>query len=68
MDIVDNPILVQGKDTLTLKCYRFFISMLTILKSPSVLCAQAIKLIDENKIHPKQLTGNKVKLQRKKWI
>lgn len=61
MNVIDNPILEELDDTLRLKLYRLYISMLTILKSPSILCTQALKAIDVNGIHPTKLSGKKVK-------
>ena len=68
MNVIDNPILEEQNDTLRLKLYRLCISILTILKSPSILCSQALKAIDVNGIHPVTLSGNKARNLQHKFV
>jgi hypothetical protein len=59
--IVDNPLLNQNKiETFNEIFMRFVVNVITILKSPSVLCTQMLKEIDLNRIHPTKLSGVKV--------
>lgn len=68
MNVVDNPILEEQNDTLRLKLYRLFITILTILKSPSILCTQGMKAIDVNGIHPVKLSGKKARSLQNKFV
>lgn len=55
-----NPVLTQIDNSFNKKLMQFFSNIVTIIKSPSVLCTQIQKQIDINRIHPEKLSGNKV--------
>ncbi|CAG9806865.1 unnamed protein product [Chironomus riparius] len=59
VDIDENPVLTQTDNSFNTKFMRFLSTVVTCIKSPSVLCSQMQKQIDINKIHPSKLSGNK---------
>lgn len=57
----ENPVLTTISTSLSTKIYRFLSSAVAVIKTPSVLCSQMRKQIDINKIHPTEVSGNKVR-------
>ncbi|XP_070507604.1 O-acyltransferase WSD-like [Chironomus tepperi] len=59
VNIEGNPVLMQTDNSFSMKFMRFLSNVVTIIKTPSVLCTQMQKQIDINRIHPSKLSGNK---------
>lgn len=62
-----NPVLTQIDNSFYTKLMRFLSNVVTIIKTPSVLCTQMQKQIDINRIHPEKLSGNKVSFYELKF-
>lgn len=55
----DNPILGH-KELFVDRLTRYYINLVTILRTPYTIVRMSLKEIDVNSIHPASLSGNKV--------
>jgi hypothetical protein len=61
--VVGNPLLSRCQENASEKLNRIAVNVITFVKLPSVLFSHLfLKAVDENRIHPKKLSGSKVML------
>jgi hypothetical protein len=60
--VVGNPLLSRFEENASEILNRIVVNVITFVKLPSVLFSHLfLKAVDENRIHPKKLSGSKVK-------